>query len=67
MNMFHYSYMENIFLYSNIFLFLYVPMVKETANVIKDLDYFGFSGRLNVTTCVFYQSKIKGSKKGEEM
>ena len=31
----HYSYMENIFLYSNIFLFLYVPMVKETANVIK--------------------------------
>lgn len=42
-------------------------MVKETANVIKDLDYFGFSGRLNVTTCVFYQSKIKGSKKGEEM
>ena len=24
-----------LFLYSNIFLFLYVPMVKETANVIK--------------------------------
>lgn len=35
MNMLPYSYMENIFLYSNIFLFLYVPMVKETANVIK--------------------------------
>lgn len=45
-------YMENIFLlHSNIFL--YVPMVKETASVIKDLGYIGFSGRPNVTTCVF--------------